>query len=1232
MSYKILSIKDIKTNKKDLLEFDELKTIYEAKKKFNVKTADEAYIILLNKYNDTINAINRNNEERERIKQERKQKRQERRRHVSNPFAEMDDDLFQSRPARVRAPQQRPFEVLIEVKEKVTYERYMTNLNRENRTYVYFTDNTITHTFTLNDATQVDNAVRQLLTEKYPFEDSYKSVEMENYKYTVNRRIKRRSDIMDVPMRKAFPFKTSFLKHFESIKPICYENHNGECVLKILQDHLKVTEKFLKNIFNEASLKLYDRQYKKKNGITSRMIEYLCKQKNISCLGFDQNEFKFIKHVQDKHKAKKYKAIIYYCVLNHFYLIEDEDTIRSITQHFKNGCDIKRPNTLILEKETENNNTFISGEQFIINNEDDDIIEDEDKEVSYEYKPVYDIEVILNQPKYTNIIFNQSKLNDILVQYIREKNDIPKVKFSNHTSVNKISLPNNINLLTNGNTCENIDWNIINEICVKCEIPFNNQSIGTLLMDLKDKFFKKERVRFSAEFRESIKQNQNNKCNECDCVLNKHYEIDHIIPLANNGTNEINNLQALCKSCHLDKNSEEREGCEYIKQDTYMSNFNIQANKVIQSNHFRKVAFTEMVISKDDKYFYKNDMDYKAYSIDINKCRKNLLVNSNYDFCKYSVLDNITYFDGNVTDGFYYIETDNTFPLRKNGFYSKPMVEYCLAQGIIAMENIKYQFKSSFTINSKHFNEFVNYLVNDVFVDYPHLQKLSVNSLVGLFGRRNNTYIEHHIRHKNSNLDIDQIANNIHINKYGFMVDITDDIVAMTSENEIQTLSSAFPIHAQILDMEAIELHKMINIIKENNGVPVYVKTDCVGYLSKNKIDFNNYYWDTEETVKKYKDEIYKEPVKEVKIKNENKYILQATTYNTIEENDDFDTLTETVYNMNKSILVIGPAGSGKTTFINKLIQKIETEFRLSNKSNYITRLTPTNISALLINGTTLDKFIQRYVHKSDDDDGIEWIIIDEISMVKEVFYQMLLNLKFRRPSLKFIICGEFFQLPPVNDKVNKNPRSTRIYEYSRALFELVDGNKLTLTKCRRSNDTLYNLNEQIKCGVDVNINRFLKNDKTYKNLCYTNEKRKMVNIECMNRFMNEHKYRRKCNIEKLSYDNNSQDYTLVEGMPLIARINRSSLNIYNNETFICNRIENDNIVVVNCLTNKCIDIPKRQFNKLFHLAFCITIHKSQGATYHEKYTIHEWNKSYYTLRYVAMSRATNIENIIIKY
>ena len=43
---------------------------------------------------------------------------------------------------------------------------------------------------------------------------------------------------------------------------------------------------------------------------------------------------------------------------------------------------------------------------------------------------------------------------------------------------------------------------------------------------------------------------QNWKCKKCNNMLNHTFEIDHKIDLQYGGTNEVGNLEALCKNCH----------------------------------------------------------------------------------------------------------------------------------------------------------------------------------------------------------------------------------------------------------------------------------------------------------------------------------------------------------------------------------------------------------------------------------------------------------------------------------------------------------------------------------------------------------------------------------------------------------------------------------------------------------------------------------------------------------
>ena len=67
----------------------------------------------------------------------------------------------------------------------------------------------------------------------------------------------------------------------------------------------------------------------------------------------------------------------------------------------------------------------------------------------------------------------------------------------------------------------------------------------------------------------------------------------------------------------------------------------------------------------------------------------------------------------------------------------------------------------------------------------------------------------------------------------------------------------------------------------------------------------------------------------------------------------------------------------------------------------------------------------------------IEYIFIDEISMVREVFYKFLLMIKKMKPNIKFIVSGDFCQLAPIADRIS----SSTDYSNSPALFELCNSN-----------------------------------------------------------------------------------------------------------------------------------------------------------------------------------------------
>ena len=61
---------------------------------------------------------------------------------------------------------------------------------------------------------------------------------------------------------------------------------------------------------------------------------------------------------------------------------------------------------------------------------------------------------------------------------------------------------------------------------------------------------KNEQRNVSNTLKKHVASNQQWTCAICKNILDASYEIDHIIPLYKNGSNNIINLQALCRNCH----------------------------------------------------------------------------------------------------------------------------------------------------------------------------------------------------------------------------------------------------------------------------------------------------------------------------------------------------------------------------------------------------------------------------------------------------------------------------------------------------------------------------------------------------------------------------------------------------------------------------------------------------------------------------------------------------------
>jgi len=180
---------------------------------------------------------------------------------------------------------------------------------------------------------------------------------------------------------------------------------------------------------------------------------------------------------------------------------------------------------------------------------------------------------------------------------------------------------------------------------------------------------------------------------------------------------------------------------------------------------------------------------------------------------------------------------------------------------------------------------------------------------------------------------------------------------------------------------------------------------------------------------------------------------------------------------MGKNIFLTGQAGSGKTFLLNKYIK-----FLKSHKVS-VAVTASTGIAATHLNGSTIHSWsgigiknsinsidlskIARNSHKRDKIKNAKVLIIDEISMLHSYRLDMINKVcKYIKGNLRpfgglqVILCGDFFQLPPIHEKTDTEVQ----FAYKSDAWRELDLNICYLNEQHRQlDDSFLNLLNEIR-------------------------------------------------------------------------------------------------------------------------------------------------------------------------
>ena len=776
----------------------------------------------------------------------------------------------------------------------------------------------------------------RIIKEDIEWEDNYRivtvikdSVKIEIHNFAPTQSVPK----IKQPMKRSFVLKNDWLRYSKGIAEYAYDNAEGKCVYHQLTEYLinppgktnptkfidkqRTSEESLFQFFNKFVILngLWDndeQEFDLDYGVTTEMIAGLCKEIKRYMYAYDADGKVF--HSVTEFSSKNYAPIVFYKVHGHFYLINDPICIRSVAESNKNSG-VKIISSTIEEKV--------------------------DKVMPEVFKmPFVARKVLIRRAQYLKeglYLLKQSNLDQEILDFITTHKRIPKMAKTRNSNVIFIKFHQGfeetedpkqqkwVTIAIDATTGEKYEYEDLKRVADANEIEYVNEGIGALILSILKKSKQHPREYLKDAQKQELFESYDNSCACCKLQCGD-MEVDHIIPLAGGGSNDMSNLQPLCKDCHSSKCEEEKKLGVYSLKDPEGSTFNkTTLDNVVNTNEYKTWQFVERVPLTGP---LKNVFRY-----DLNKCRRNCAYYNQFEYPVYSVMDIPRPFSGKIRCGEYYVETMNTYPFRGNGWYPSPLVQFGLDRDIIDIENIKTESIPSNKLPFDYFQKPIDTLLK-AFEGEPDLQKGAINSMIGLLGRT---------KHSASSTKFslcefqasewwgeDRPKSNVFIRT--LKIDEEKSLYQGIFTEEIQVESTKYPLYRHILALEAIELYKLENILIEKGAVILDRKTDAIGYSSDSIIPVSEY-WDESKTVPKYKVEygcklldveVLPRMMRETKIDNtifelewniQKDYIYQRT----LEEE------VNRIIESNSSIHIDGAAGTGKSFLTNAIIKELNT-------------------------------------------------------------------------------------------------------------------------------------------------------------------------------------------------------------------------------------------------------------------------------------------------------------------
>ena len=577
----------------------------------------------------------------------------------------------------------------------------------------------------------------------------------------------------------------------------------------------------------------------------------------------------------------------------------------------------------------------------------------------------------------------------------------------------------------------------------------------------------RERVYLTGEQKAALLEEHEHRCALCGGAGDSFdsFEWDHKVSLATCLEEQTPDaFWPLCPTCHAQKTCDESRAWD----------------SDILASQFERGVWEQYVDSPRPPplvWRYKACGDVAGCEIaDVRRCRKRALEFNVHPVPVFSPLDRAEPVQDCVLGDINYVDRPQTDVVRQLGYtpgwQHRVQTEFLLHMGIIGWGDVKYRLTASAHYAADIFRRPLR-LMEEAWAGAgdPGLAKLSVNSLIGLWCL--DSAYSYKVTSSSHEGDAPPGAHSrrtFHYERGAAQLAVHDFVV----KTRLANAASHRPLHDLCMGTEAVRVGQMLYALKRQRCTVLELKTDsvlyrppkrakvCLGQLElqdlhqlRNRFEGANARLDEYCAVAPVEESSSEAVFRaQAAVERDRLRIDPAPPARAAQlevSGASYRDLTpeqgaEAVLCAGQSLLVLGVAGTGKTTYLQGIVE------RLRALGKRVAVIAKTHCASARAGGCTADYFVRRHILHGACDADVVWV--DEISQIDAAIWAQL-N-KRTCTSVRWLLSGDFNQFPALFSSFRGCPVPEDAFERSDLLRRLCDGNRVTLTECRRSDAQLF--------------------------------------------------------------------------------------------------------------------------------------------------------------------------------